>query len=866
MTEKLLKLQCLYFSKYKGSLFFLKCFLKLLRYLILFLVTIVSCYATVSFIILIEQFLCNDVGGKCYIANGIVFMMRYHKLLAINYIDKYKAKHCAYYLKPFEKIFPFVFMPNFSFYRFFLKIISLICLNHFYLIMKIINNTIFCFVILLLSTIDTHSQNKLMDSLINQLSIHTKKDTFRVELLNTLAHNYRRYDILKAEEKSIEANNLAKKINDSRGFAKSVLLFSKIHMSKSEYDEALKDGLKSLKLYKNISNPQYKDLIAVYNTLGMISNYQNNSSKALEYFKNGFNVAKNNNNLRYQGVMLNSMGITYYIKGDLDEAINYYKKAIVQYEKSESHKSKLSTLNNIAIISSIQGRYAEALEYYNKIIVVYRKDNRKDDIALAKHNMGIIYSEIEQHDKAYTYFEESLQIFKELEDKLNVAKSLNSIGSVFIDLKEYKKGLEYCKKALLLNKEINNNQALISNYNALGNIYLLLEQPKLALDNINSSLDLSLSTNDKRNVGGSHVNLGEVYFILKKYTKALYHATKGKKMVDKLDMLSEQKDANHILSKIYEVKGESKKSLTHFKVYKKLNDSLFNKENIEKITQLEYDYKYKKVLDSANIRELKLTKTVKTTSQNLEKSQRNLFLGVIGFLITALILGMIILFLRLRNEKTKTQNIVVEQKLLRSQMTPHFIFNSLSVLQGMILNKEYKKALFYLSKFSKLLRITLENSRDKIVPLNQELEAVNNYLELQKLEESKSYKYTILVDETINKSSIMVPPMLMQPFIENAIEHAFENQKENQTIDVKLNFFNEELICTIKDNGIGLNSQSRKRNKDKKSLSTTITSERLKMLSKDFKMKGSISIEDRKKYSEQGTIVTLDIPYKINEA
>ena len=178
----------------------------------------------------------------------------------------------------------------------------------------------------------------------------------------------------------------------------------------------------------------------------------------------------------------------------------------------------------------------------------------------------------------------------------------------------------------------------------------------------------------------------------------------------------------------------------------------FNKENIEKITQLEYEYKYKQALDSASIRELQLTKTVKDTSQNLEKSQRNLFLGVIGFLLTAIILGGIIFFLKFRNQKTKTHNIEIEQKLLRSQMTPHFIFNSLSVLQGMILNNEDKKSVLYLSKFSKLLRITLENSRDKMVPLHQELEAVNNYLELQNLEVSQSYQYTILVDDKIDVS------------------------------------------------------------------------------------------------------------------
>lgn len=731
--------------------------------------------------------------------------------------------------------------------------------------MKIINSTISLLLLLFFSA-TVLSQSKVLDSLNNELSIYKQKDTIRVDLLNSLAHNYRRHNISIAEEKSIEANNLAKELDYKKGFAKSILIFSKIHITKGEFNEALDDALKSLKLYEEINSNNYKGLIAAYNTLGMVSNYQNDSDTAVEYFKKSLNIAKENKELRSQSDMLNNIGITYYSKGDFEEAINYYKKSIAICEEIGNPKRTLSTLNNIAVIFSIQGRYAEALEYYNKILIIYRADNKKDSIASTLQNMGIIYSEIEQNEKALAYFEESLQIHRALEAKLGMAINMNSIGSVFVDLKDYKKGLEYLNEALSLNKEINNNESLIACHNAIGKVHIILQEPSLALNNFKSSLDLSLSSNDKRNIGGSHVNLAEAYLTLKNYPKTLQHATKGKQIIDNLEMLSEQKTVNNILSRVYEVTGEFKKALDYFRHHKTLNDSLFNKKNIEKIAQLEYEYKYKQALDSASIRELKLTKTVKVTSQDLEKSQRNYLWAIIGFLLVSILLGSIIFYQKFKNVKSKTQNIVIEQKLLRSQMTPHFIFNSLSVLQGMILNKEDKKSILYLSKFSKLLRITLENSRDKMVSLHQELTAVNNYLELQNLEASQSYQYTILVDDTIDKSSFMIPPMLIQPFIENAIEHAFKNQKENRKIDIQLKYFNKKLICSITDNGIGIDSQKETKNQHKKSLATTITSERLRTLSKDFKIKGSITIEDRKKHNEQGTIVTLVIPYKIEAA
>jgi len=108
--------------------------------------------------------------------------------------------------------------------------------------------------------------------------------------------------------------------------------------------------------------------------------------------------------------------------------------------------------------------------------------------------------------------------------------------------------------------------------------------------------------------------------------------------------------------------------------------------------------------------------------------------------------------------------------------------------------------------------------------------------------------------------------MLIQPFIENAIEHAFRNQKENKKIDIHLSYLDKELICTINDNGIGIDAQKENTNQHKKSLATTITSERLEILSKDFNMKGSVSIEDKQKNNEKGTIVTLVIPHKIQAA
>ncbi|MFK7747458.1 MAG: tetratricopeptide repeat protein [Kordia sp.] len=729
--------------------------------------------------------------------------------------------------------------------------------------MNFITKCTLFFLCLICTIVSVNAQNKVIDSLENVLEIHKENDSIKVDLLNKLALRYKSVAIDKSEKKAQEANRLAIKIKYTKGVAKSILILSKIHIVKAEYKEAEDKALEALELFKKTDN--YKDIIAVYNTLGMISGTKNKPDESLAYFKKSLTIAKNNNDFEYQGLMLTNIGITFYKRGDFDDAVAYYKQSIEIYEKLGDNQEIAKTLGLLAVVLTIQGNYAEALKYFNGALVEYRKNNNKRRIASTVQNMGILYAETGKYKEAYINFNEALQLYKELKYKYGIATTLNSIGDVYRESKEYKKALQHFTEALSINKEINNIEGQITNYDNIGVLHFTLEQPKLALDNYKLALNLSISNGRKHYTSSCHIYVAEVYNVLKNYTKALYHVKEGKKIADDLQLLPDQKKASRLLSEIYEATGKYEKSLKQHKLYKKLNDSIFNKENIQKITAVEYEYKYKQELDAAKIKELELAKTVEVTSLDLEKSQRNLLIGVIIFLATALVMAAIIFFMKLRNVKTKAQNVVIEQKLLRSQMTPHFIFNSLSVLQGMILNKEEKAAVSYLSKFSKLLRKILENSRYKSVSLSDELAAIDSYMGLQNLDVNPPFKFTLTVAPEIDTTAMKIAPMLIQPFVENAIEHAFPTQKEAKEITIDLTFTNKRLKCTITDNGIGINMDEVKTQKNKKSLATAITSERLKILSKSFKKEGFITVKNRKELGAQGTLVSIEIPYLLEE-
>ncbi len=262
-------------------------------------------------------------------------------------------------------------------------------------------------------------------------------------------------------------------------------------------------------------------------------------------------------------------------------------------------------------------------------------------------------------------------------------------------------------------------------------------------------------------------------------------------------------------------------------------------------------------------KEIQLKTKIILADQQLEESRLQLLLSIIGILFILVIAAGIILFLRYRNLKASRNNLLTRQQLLRSQITPHFLYNALSTIQGMILKKENKLASSYLSKFSKLVRMILKNSRDKVVSLSDELQAIKYYLDLHNARFSEMIDYSIDVETDIEGDSVLIPPMLIQPFVENCIEHGFKNIDWKRAINIHVYFDKKTLVCKITDNGVGVNTKPQETIVPKKeSISTGITMERMQLLAKDFKSKTSIKIIDRSEFQEKGTIVILEIPHK----
>ncbi len=241
------------------------------------------------------------------------------------------------------------------------------------------------------------------------------------------------------------------------------------------------------------------------------------------------------------------------------------------------------------------------------------------------------------------------------------------------------------------------------------------------------------------------------------------------------------------------------------------------------------------------------------------RQQRIIIYSSIGIGLLLLVVGG--LFYRQKSLEEKFRQVSLEQRLLRSQMNPHFLFNALNMATQLVDSKS-SSAKNYILKLAKLLRLTLENSREDLVSLEDELDALESYLELQS-NFSKKFDYELTLASDLEPQHIQIPPMLIQPFIENAIIHGIAKNHEKGHIKVKITKKGDKmLLCTVVDNGVGLHSKNQKEAVGHKSISLSIVKERLGIYHKKNNHPPFFEITDAYKGENQssGTRVTFSVP------
>lgn len=524
-------------------------------------------------------------------------------------------------------------------------------------------------------------------------------------------------------------------------------------------------------------------------------------------------------------------------------------------------KGLAKAYGSIGIVFSEQSNYAKALKYYLKSVKIYEEINDFEKCAKLFNNIGIVYKSQSSNFKALEYFTKAQLIQDELKDP-NVGITLTNIANCYLHEKNFDKALEYYANAKISLDKNPNPRALGEWYNNFGLFFKATNNPAKAIENWNLAIATFSSIEDKFGVADTYIYLGQLYLDQNKLQEALNSANKSLQLAKEINVLEQIVISEKLLSDIYAKQGNSDQALLHYKLFSKANDSLVNETNIRKSVEEEMNFEFEK---REVLQKKELEKKEILIKEQFKRNKLQIFFAVLLALLLSGIIFLIYNRMQLKKTLTLQKELAeYEQKALHLQMNPHFVFNCLGSISSFIVQNGTDSAVKYLSKFSKLMRLTLEYSKEALIPIDKEIESLQNYLELEQLRFNQKFDFVINKSRAIEDDTAL-PPLLLQPFVENAIIHGLIPKAEKGMITVSFSIDGESLICSIEDNGIGFDKSKEIKEtlvSVHKSMALDITKKRLEMMEASTAQKANVEIKEIKSENGEilGTKVILNLP------
>ncbi len=594
-------------------------------------------------------------------------------------------------------------------------------------------------------------------------------------------------------------------------------------------------------------------------TLNLLSdNYKVSDAKKMFFYGNqALVLAKKTNFKVAEGNALLNIGNSKIIEGDYKLALDNFQKAQELFEKEIPTPNTQKDIDlglakaygSIGIILSEQSNYSKSLHYYLKSVKIYEK--LKDYLRCSKlyNNIGVIYKSEKSDFKALEFFSKAEKIQLSLKDA-NIAITQTNIANIYLNQNNIDKALQYYNLAKISLEKYPNPRALGEWYNNKGLFFKKQKKNSEAIQSWEKAIEAFSEIDDKFGKSDTYFYLGELYYDTNNFDQSLLNINKALQLGTELNVLELVMKCQKKLSDIYSKKGNTSLAFNYLQKYTATKDSLINEENIRKSVELSMNYEFDK----------------KELVQKEEAKKFKLKAGFIG-LILLLLFGIVFLIYN-RNQLKKTLTLQkelaeYEQKALHLQMNPHFVFNCLGSISSFIVQNGTDSAIKYLAKFSKLMRLTLEYSKESLIPIDKEIESLQNYLELEQLRFNDKFNFTISKTNDV-EDDVVLPPLLLQPFVENAIIHGVIPKKDKGEITISFSIQNESLFCVIQDNGIGINQS--KINKENsvlahKSMAIDIIKKRLERIASSTTKRSSIKIEEINENNVVlGTKVILQLP------
>jgi len=581
----------------------------------------------------------------------------------------------------------------------------------------------------------------------------------------------------------------------------------------------------------------------------------------LRYF---ISFSKANGYLEGQAYALNQLGMKYRNISHYEKAATLHKQALSASEEANNIDFKILSLNMLGVVYRRTDAIKTALDYNQKALELAESienpsNHIKRSINVALNGIGNLYQTLEQYDLAILQFERALKLEEELGNKLGLAINHQNIGHCMELKGDLEAALENYRKSLAYNEEIDSDIGRLICKNSLAQIYLKQDMPYLALVLLEPLHEESKSIGDYSITSLVFINTGWAHTKLANYDEAEDFIQEGLKMAQNRNIPSNILYAYEKMSDLENTRGDYKKAYEFYKKADEYDKQISNATNLRYMNDIIVKYENEKKNNQIAV----LAKENEIVRLRLKKNQTTL-------LVSALIVGLIssILYILYRQYQSKNEKrvLTLEQQMLRSQMNPHFLFNSLNSIKLYIINNEQKNAVHYLNKFSKLVRKILEASSQKEIPLSEELGTMELYMNIENIRFSNEIDFKIEVEEGINVDNIKIPSLTLQPFLENSLWHGLSPKDGEKKIQINVKHKDKgHVTIEIMDNGIGRTmAEVNKENRvlKRKSLGIRITKERLANFAKDYQNKFDVDILDLfdENGDPNGTKVVLDIP------
>jgi hypothetical protein len=387
---------------------------------------------------------------------------------------------------------------------------------------------------------------------------------------------------------------------------------------------------------------------------------------------------------------------------------------------------------------------------------------------------------------------------------------------------------------------------------------VLVEQKKYdqEIELRNNSIDFNIEQKNPGEVSKDKVELSKALVMKGEPYAAIRELEEAAFIADTIGDPNKQAVAYLALAELYDQNSNPAGAITTYKKYSQAVERLQKQDQkllLEKSTLIK---------TQRDIEEL--AKYVEVSKQEEQLAQAVVFrqkLIIYGLLLIIVIVAVTSYFIYKNAVASKTANQLLALKSLRSQMNPHFIFNALNSVNHFVAQNDERTANKFLSEFSRLMRLVLENSQEDFIPLFKEEEIISLYLKLEHYRFRDKFDYAIEFDDAINKESVEIPPMLLQPYIENAVWHGLRYKDSKGFLLVKSTLENNELVVEISDNGIGRKrSVELKTANQMKHNSTGLKNieERLTIINEVYRSDYRVKIEDAT--GNSGTVVRVYIP------